>query len=528
MVDKKQFFKILMLFIVISLFFRIDFRFKTSVECCSDDYDYYAHAETIALDQDFDYSNQLPDLHPFTYENEGKRSPVGFPGAGIMASPFLFIGNYLDVNFNLNTGSEVLNYKLLLYSMSPIFYFFLSFIIQFKSLVRLEFDVNKYKLLMLISGSGISYFAFERFSMTHVYEMFIISLLIWALIGFYKYNNSLSGFLIPPILMFSFLIRMSNFYVFIIPLIIRSIIKEKFHKSNNLLNNYYFILSSVATFLSYNFISNEIYGKLIINPQEVYGTDVTVGSVLSGSIGNLITQSLSDFFLILFGNEFGIFWVSPIIFSGFILLLFDFKNINKLSTFLLIICFAQNFAIILIWRSTAASYGFRYLYSLVPLAVLIFYEYKSSSNSKYFDLVFYMSIFSNLSILFFETTEQTQLSTVEIENSFGIIRNYSEPEYVTGIFKSFFELNSLLIIFTTSLIGVIFFKLLLLIFEISLILEKLSQLGLPTKNEDFLLYLDNLSLISINKLVLIILPIFLFCVYVVTILKNTSYRSKDI
>jgi len=139
-----------MLFIVISLFFRIDFRFKTSVECCSDDYDYYAHAETIALDQDFDYSNQLPDLHPFTYENEGKRSPVGFPGAGIMASPFLFIGNYLDVNFNLNTGSEVLNYKLLLYSMSPIFYFFLSFIIQFKSLVLLGFGVNKYKLLTLI------------------------------------------------------------------------------------------------------------------------------------------------------------------------------------------------------------------------------------------------------------------------------------------------------------------------------------------------------------------------------------------
>ena len=136
-----------------------------------------------------------------------------------------------------------------------------------------------------------------------------------------------------------------------------------------------------------------------------------------------------------------------------------------------------------------------------------------------------MSIFSNLSILFFETTEQTQLSMIEIENSFGIIRNYSEPEYVTGIFKSFFELNSLLIIFTTSLIGVIFFKLLLLIFDISLILEKLSQLGLPTKNEDFLLYLDNLSLISINKLVLIILPIFLFCVYVVTILKNTTYKS---
>ena len=72
-----------------------------------------------------------------------------------------------------------------------------------------------------------------------------------------------------------------------------------------------------------------------------------------------------------------------------------------------------------------------------------------------------MSIFSNLSLLFFETTEQTQLSMVEIENSFGLMRNYSEPNYVTGVFKSFTELNSYLIIFTTSFVGVVFFKILL-------------------------------------------------------------------
>ena len=98
----------------------------------------------------------------------------------------------------------------------------------------------------------------------------------------------------------------------------------------------------------------------------------------------------------------------------------------------------------------------------------MFYLYlhqKKSQANRILYLAVFMSIFSNLSLLFFETTEQTQLSMVEIENSFGLMRNYSEPNYVTGVFKSFTELNSYLIIFTTSFVGVVFFKILLLLFD---------------------------------------------------------------
>ena len=53
MKNKKNVLNIVLIFFILSLFFRIDFRFKNSVECCSDDYDYFSHAETIALDGDF-------------------------------------------------------------------------------------------------------------------------------------------------------------------------------------------------------------------------------------------------------------------------------------------------------------------------------------------------------------------------------------------------------------------------------------------------------------------------------------------
>ena len=518
MINKKQIISSIVLFIIVSLFFRIDFRFKDTVECCSDDFDYFSHAETIAIDMDFDYSNQLPPNHSFIFEYNGKISPVGFPGTGILASPFLYFGNIIDKNLNSGNGDEVLNYKLLLYSLSPIFYLFIGYILVFKSLIILNFDVDKYKLLVLISGSGITYFAFERFSMTHSYEFFTLSLLIYSTIIFYKNGNKLHAFIVPISLMVSLLVRMSNYYIFLLPIIVKLIYSKENQTKFSLIKNRTFIFSTTLSIFIYNFLSRSIYGKLVINPQEVYGTDISVTNVVPNNEGyvDFLLKSILDSFRVIFGNEFGIFWLSPIIFAGLALSILNLKNYKNFGNILLLICFAQNFAILIIWQSTGASYGFRYLYSLVPICVIIFYYYKKIFKQKiFFNFIFLMSIFSNLSILFFETTEQTQLSIVEIINSFGALRNYSEPAYVTGVVRSLTEINSYLIIFTTSLVGVIFFKLLLIMFDVSVLINFLNTLGLPTENQDFILYLENLEIISVNKILLIILFLFSFCYYVV-------------
>ena len=180
----------------------------------------------------------------------------------------------------------------------------------------------------MISGSGITYFAFERFSMTHIYEMFIISLLIWNCINFYKNDSNLSASFIPLSLMISFLVRMSNYYVFLIPYIIKLIIPKN---TSSIFRNLYFQISSALSIYLYSIISNRIYGKFMFNPQEVYGTNVTVGSVLNDNNNwlDFFTSKLSDLFIIIFGNEFGIFWVSPIIFSGLLIVFLNIKNVNK-------------------------------------------------------------------------------------------------------------------------------------------------------------------------------------------------------
>ena len=171
---------------------------------------------------------------------------------------------------------------------------------------------------------------------------------------------------------------------------------------------------------------------------------------------------------------------------------------------LLLFCFAQNLFIVHIWQALGSSYGFRYLFSLTPLSIIIYFCYLDKTS--FFKIyLFVFSVFSNLSILFFETTEQTQLSTTDGANSFGKIIRYIEPEYVTGVISSLFELQSYLIIFTTSFLGVFVFKTLFLVIDQNSLINFLERLGLPVQNQDFVNYIYELNFIGYEKILFIVL-----------------------
>ncbi|GIR19777.1 hypothetical protein CM15mP35_00380 [bacterium] len=92
----KKIFNNILFYSFISLFLKIDFRFENSVNCCGDDHDYYIHSETIALDRDLDYTNQLKGNEDKRFNVNGKIAPTGFIGTGILAAPFTFFGNLID------------------------------------------------------------------------------------------------------------------------------------------------------------------------------------------------------------------------------------------------------------------------------------------------------------------------------------------------------------------------------------------------------------------------------------------------
>ena len=361
--------------------------------------------------------------------------------------------------------------------------------------------------------------------MTHVFEVFGLSLLINISIKYYKNKDSrIYAFFVPFVVFICFVTRMSNIYVFIIPLITKLLLKDKKLLTNNwLISSKEFIIATALSSFIYYKLSYELYGMLIFNAQKIYGTNISIANVYESqnNLIDLFTSLINTLFITLFSNEFGIFWISPILFLGIFTIFYDIKKIFSPLRLLVLFCFAQNLFIVHIWQALGSSYGFRYLFSLTPLSIIIYFCYL---DKKFFFKIylFVFSVFSNLSILFFETTEQTQLATTAEANSFGKIIRYIEPEYVTGVILSLFEFQSYLIIFTTSFLGVFVFKTLLLIIDQNSLMNFLERLGLPVQNQDFSDYIIELNTIGYEKILFIVVFLSYFSYLIVRNKKSVD------
>ena len=310
---------------------------------------------------------------------------------------------------------------------------------------------------------------------------------------------------------------MSNIYLFVLPLLIKGLLKkDNILTDRSLLKNRYFLFSSFFSILVFIFISIQLYGEIIINPQKIYGSNIEVSNVILGenfNIFNFVINFANTILITNFTLEFGLFWVSPILFLPFIHAFQILKKKEFMIFFLILFCFLQNYFIVHLWQALGSSYGFRYLFSLVPLAILLYFNLQKTKFETYYLRIF--SILGLISIIFFEASPFTQLSLVDQTNSFGRIIRYSNPTHVSGVIKSLFELNSYLIVFTTSLLGVLFFKILISFIKLEALNNFLGILGLPVENSDFQDYLVNLNQIEFNKILFIIIFLVYIAYYIV-------------
>ncbi len=516
------------LFIVL-LFTKIDYRFVNEIPCCQDDHDYYSHAETIAIDFDLDYSNQFKGNEEKRYYRNNVTAPRGFIGSGFLASPFLFIGNLFYKN--IDSGSYIFNYKILFYSISAIFYFFLSIHLINISLKELKIKTNLHYLFLLIMGSGMPYFVFERYSMTHVYEVFSISLVIYTVVKFYSGESEKNyfSFLIPIATLLSLSVRWVNYHVIFIPFIVKILFKKQLVNKNKLTKNKLFYLSYLVSTSIFLFLNKAVYGIYTINPALVYGSSDKLSTFLDLGFFSILETIFISMFKILFSSEFGIFWFSPIIFIALYLLSY-FSLISKKHTFvpylLILVIYGIPFSTVILWQSTASSYGFRYLYSLIPISILIYGKWSLETENKIIqNYLLYFSVFSSLSIIFFETSFQTSLS--ETINTFGENDRFSQPNYLTGYLQSFTNIDAYLKIFTTSFLGVIFFKLLFIVFPSNSVNEFLSNLNLPVENKDYLTFIKNLESVSTQQIILFFLALFIITMSFVLLIKKNSEKYID-
>ena len=517
--DSKKLVLLVLFFIL--LFLKVDYRFVNTIECCGDDFDYYIHAQTIATDFDLDYSNQLQEDQHIKYN--GKIAPKGFIGSGLLAAPFYFLGDYID---KLLDSSGIFNYKIITYSFSSIFYLFLGYKFLLKSLLMINKKLDRLLFFVLFFGSGISYYAFERFSMTHSYEVFSTSLIIFLTTKFFYEQNSnkknIYIFLIPLSIVIGLLIRWTNYYLILLPFLIYKLINSN-GSSLQLIKNKYFWISSLLSLFIFCSFSYLVYGIITFNPQYVYDTN-KLGGFFNFNLEFFISN-IKNLLIIFFGQEFGLFWISISICVGFFISIFNFlNNKNRVTYFLILLSYLQVIATVLIWKTTASSYGYRYLFSLIPLSIFIIFLNKNYlGNNFYKNILYILSLFGMLSVLFFESTQSVQLSTVPITNSFGMENvRYSNPNYTLGLIDSFGDPNSYLSVASRSFVGAIIIKIFLILFGQSRLVLVLQNIGLPSDNLDFINLLENIETISFFKFVYLLILLILLVNFV---FKSSKFKN---
>ena len=160
---------------------------------------------------------------------------------------------------------------------------------------------------------------------------------------------------------------------------------------------------------------------------------------------------------------------------------------------------------VFIFASHAGSYGFRYLYSLIPLNLYLLFNLKMI-NKFIINYLFIFSIFGCFSQLFFESTTYASLSEGTIINSFGVMNPYSNPEYLSGLFKSLTQLDAYLKILFTSFFGILVVKVLSLFGNP---LDFISSIYTP--DEKITQYINDYVAFDWSYFIFVCLLIVLFC-----------------
>ena len=471
---------IIFILVIFSLI-KIDYRFQEipyGLEV--DDAEYYYSAVTIGIDFDLDFSNQMSGIENRFLNKEIKKIVPFHPiGSGALASPFIIIGNFLQRIFE-QTGLISIVY--FLYSLSPIFYMVISIILIQNSLRSLEITFNNNLLLLSVLGTGISYYSFDRFSMSHIYEFFGTSFLIYLTTKSLKEQDSFKlrclNFLLGFLMFFFLSIRWTNYLYFLIPLIIYLI-------SGRTINKLYF----KASFLIGWFIGLALF---LYHTKYLYGIYTLNQAPIVLSVENSFSTNFSRFFdlsllmenmiflfrglgVIVFSQEFGIFYFAPIIFISFILVIYLLFNKQYLLSLILIFLYLIPFMSVVVIQNTAFSYGYRYLFVLIPINLVLYFKYLND----YKILRLYLYIFSILGFLlylFFETSQWTSLADGYVVNSFGMNTRYANPEYLSGLPKPFLDLNAYLHIMFTSFLGVLILKVIYIVSDPVVIFSKFTEI----------------------------------------------------
>ncbi len=169
---KNHFLAYSLLTLIVLLLLKVDYRFEEIYSGgAQDDSSYYYHAQTIAIDKDLDYTNQLNgNLIDAHIREDNKPVPRQSFGPGLLSAPFLFFSNLISKYLQISSNTS---FNYLTYSYVACFYLFLSLVLL-KKIIKVKNISESSKILLYNFGSGVTNYTIEQFRMSIVYVFFSV------------------------------------------------------------------------------------------------------------------------------------------------------------------------------------------------------------------------------------------------------------------------------------------------------------------------------------------------------------------
>ena len=190
-------------------------------------------------------------------------------------------------------------------------------------------------------------------------------------------NKRKLKFFIPVFMFIALTIRWSNYFYFLIPLFYSKFISNKkmyFYRSP------LFITGAVTGLLLFLLHTKYLYGIYTINPSDIF---FQVEDRIEpdyyrffdlNRVDENIFYIIKSFLIINFSQEFGLLYFSPILFIGYFSLFHNFFNRNISHFFILLLICLFPFFSTLVLNNPGYSYGYRYLYSTIPVFIVLFFK----------------------------------------------------------------------------------------------------------------------------------------------------------
>ena len=161
--------------------------------------------------------------------------------------------------------------------------------------------------------------------------------------------------------------------------------------------------------------------------------------------------------IILFSQEFGLFYFAPILFLSLVFTMISIYEKKYSLGFCLLILYTIPFISVIVTQNTAFSYGYRYLFVLIPINIVLYFKFLNNSKiiKRY---LYFFSILGFILYLFFETTQGTSISDGYVVNTFGMETRYANPNYLSELPNALININAYMHILFTSFFGVLFIK----------------------------------------------------------------------